>query len=155
MYARTRVAIAALSLSAFGLAFLQQHEGTREQAYLDSVGVPTICTGSTRAVRLGQVAAPGECETRLREDTSVAGNALRACVKAPLTQEQYDAVLSLTFNVGGGAVCRSTLVRKLNAGDCLGAANEFPRWNRAGGRVLPGLSKRRAAERELFIKGCN
>ena len=155
MQIRNKVAAVALSLSLTGVAFIQQWEGTEQQAYLDVVGVPTICTGSTRAVRIGQTASLGECQERLRLDTQAAGKALGRCVTAPVTQEQYDALLSLAFNIGGGAICGSTLVRRLNAGDCLGAAEQFPRWDMAGGKHLRGLQNRRQAERKEFLKGCS
>jgi lysozyme len=70
-----------------------------------------------------------------------------------LAQPTYDAIVSFTFNVGEGNLRRSTLLRKLNAGDIVGACNELPRWNKAGGRVLPGLVKRRAEERALCLEG--
>lgn len=149
-----KLSAAVLCISAAGVGFLQHWEDTREVAYLDSVGVPTICTGSTSGVRLGQVAAPGECEARLREDTGTAGKALARCVTAPVTQRQYDALLSLTFNVGGRNICTSTLVRKLNQGDCRGAAAQFLRWDYAGKQRLRGLTNRRQAESAEFIKDC-
>lgn len=155
MQIRNKVAAVALALSLTGVAFIQQWEGTEQQAYLDVVGVPTICTGSTRAVRIGQTASFGECQERLRLDTQAAGKALGRCVQAPVTQGQYDALLSLAFNVGGGAVCGSTLVRRLNSGDCVGAANQFLRWDYAGGKRVRGLTNRRAAERYTFIKDCH
>jgi len=145
---------AGLVLSAAGLVFVQGWEGTQEVAYLDIAGVPTICTGSTRGVRIGQVAKEGECLYRLREDTSRAGKAVQRCTTAPVTQEQYDALLSLTFNIGEGAYCKSTLVRKLNAGDCYGAYTEFLRWDYAWGKRSKGLGNRRKAESELFRTGC-
>lgn len=145
----------ALTLSLLGVGFIQSWEGTKQEAYLDVVQVPTICTGSTKGVRIGQVAAPGECEARLIEDTTYAGKALARCVTAPVTQRQYDALVSLGFNIGGGAICASTLVRKLNQGDCRGAAEQFLRWDYAGGHKVRGLTNRRKAERELFIGDCN
>lgn len=150
----TKALAATLSISAAGLLFIQQHEGTKTAAYQDTVKVWTICTGSTTKVRPGQIATLAECTARLQEDTTYAGKAIARCTTQPVTQGQYDALVSFTFNVGGGAYCRSTLVRKLNAGDCSGAANEFQRWNRAGGRVLPSLTKRRADEAALFRKDC-
>lgn len=154
---KTRLAIATLTLSFAGSAFIAHHEGTKQEAYLDAVGVPTICTGSTKNVFLGQTATLAECEARLVEDTTYAGQAIKRCLPADtkLTQRQYDALISFTFNVGGGAFCKSTLRRKIAAGDCHGAAQEFHRWNRAGGRVLPGLVKRRAQEAWMFEKGCD
>lgn len=145
---------AALTLSASGVLFIQNWEGTKYVAYRDSVGVPTICTGSTRAVRLGTTATPTECAVRLVEDTTYAGKAVARCVTAPVTQRQYDALVSLGFNIGGGALCSSTLVRKLNQGDCRGAAGQFLRWDYAGKQKLRGLTNRRAAESAEFIKDC-
>lgn len=150
-----RSLVAGLVLSLSGLAFIQTWEGSESSAYLDSVGVPTICTGSTKAVKIGDTATPQECQERLRLDVSDAGKALARCVTAPVTQGQYDALLSLSFNIGGGAICRSTLVRKLNHGDCTGAAKEFLRWDRAGGSRLRGLTNRRKAESSNFIKDCD
>lgn len=147
-------AVASLSLSPSGTALIKQWEGTSQVAYLDVVGVPTICTGSTRNVFIGQQATLAECEQRLVEDTSYAGAAIKRHVRVKLTQGQYDALVSFTYNVGGGAFARSTLLRRLNEGACTEAAQEFLRWNRAGGKVLRGLSNRRAAERALFIQGC-
>lgn len=155
MQIKTKLTAAALSLSLAGVAFIQSWEGTETSAYLDSVRVPTICTGSTRGVYLGQTATLAECEERLVQDTTYAGKAIQRCVTHKLTQEQYDALVSLSFNIGGGALCASTLVRKLNQGDCRGAGAEFLRWDYAGGKRLRGLSNRRAAESNLFLKGCN
>lgn len=149
--------VGALALGPVGITLIKQWEGTKHVAYLDSVGVPTICTGSTRGVFIGQRATPGECEERLREDTGYAGAAVRRCLgeHVRLTQGQYDALVSLTFNIGGGAFCRSTLSRKLNSGDCEGAAREILRWDKAGGQRLRGLTLRRQAEFNLFMEGCH
>lgn len=145
----------ALAISAAGLGFIQQSEGIRYDAYLDSVQVPTICVGSTRKVFLGQRATLQECEERLREDTSRAGKAIGRHVQVRLTQGQYDALLSLVFNIGEGNFARSTLLRKLNAGDCRGAGAEFARWVYAGKVKLRGLVLRRSGERQMFEGGCD
>lgn len=144
----------ALSLSVVGVGFIQSWEGTERVAYLDSVGVPTICTGSTKGVYVGQKATIAECEHRLIEDTTYAGKAIQRCVREKITQGQYDALVSLAFNIGGSATCTSTLVRKLNQGDCRGAAEQFLRWDYAKGKRLRGLTNRRMAERELFLRDC-
>lgn len=154
MRENSKFAAAVLALSVAGTLFIQNFEGTKNVAYLDSVGVPTICTGSTRAVRIGQVASDAECAVRLKQDTSRAGAALKRGVTVRVTQEQYDALLSLVFNIGEGAFMRSTLLVRLNAGRCTEAADQFLRWDYAGGKRLRGLSKRRAAERAMFIQGC-
>ena len=154
MTLRSKLAASALALSLAGVAFIQTWEGTEQDAYLDVVQVPTICTGSTRGVHVGQHASLQECQERLRLDTEAVGRAMARCVTQNVTQGQYDALLSLGFNIGTGALCRSTLVRKLNAGDCLGAGQEFLRWDMAGGKHLRGLQNRRQAERTEFLKGC-
>ena len=133
------------------------HEGTVPRVYLDPAGVATSCTGHTKTVTRKDVgkAVPLEvCHELLRADLKEHEDHVRKAVLVPITQGQFDALVSLDFNIGGRAFSNSTLLRKLNAGDCLGAGAEFPRWNRAGGRVLPGLVKRRGAERALFEKGC-
>ena len=144
-----------LALSVAGIVFIQKYEGTSLNAYLDVGQVPTICTGSTRNVFVGQKATLAECEERLREDTTYAGVAVQRYVQTKLSQGQYDALVSFVFNVGPGAFKKSTLLRKLNAGECHAAAREFLRWNKAQGKVYPGLTKRRAAEKEMFEKDCD
>jgi lysozyme len=137
------------------LAFVAGMEGMRYVGYLDPVGIPTVCAGHTGPeVRAGMRVSPAECVALLNKDMQTAGRDVARCVRVPVTREQFDALTSFTFNVGGGAMCRSTLVRKLNAGDCTGAAAEFSRWTRAGGKELPGLVRRRAAERAMFEGGC-
>jgi lysozyme len=158
--ATAAVAVATLSVAATmipsksGLDSIRGYEGTRTVAYLDSVQVPTICTGSTRGVFLGQTATLAECEQRLKEDATYAGRGVGKAVQVKLTQGQYDALVSFVFNVGETQFYRSTLLRKLNAEDCYGAGREFDRWVFAGGKRLAGLVKRRAAERKQFEGGC-
>lgn len=137
-----------------GLDAIKKHEGAAHVAYLDSVKVPTICYGSTRGVRMGQKATAAECEERLRIDATYAGKGVGQAVHVRLTQGQYDALVSLVFNIGETQFYRSTLLRKLNAGDCYGAGREFDRWVYAGGTKLRGLVSRRADERKRFEEGC-
>jgi lysozyme len=145
---------ASLSAGAAAIALITTYEGLRLEAYKDPVGVWTICYGSTKNVQPGQVATLQECENRLGADAEEAANAVRKYVQHPITQEQFDALVDFTFNLGAGNFKNSTLLRKLNAGDCYGAAEEFRRWVYAGGQVLPGLQKRREAEYELFLADC-
>lgn len=152
-----RVLAALLTISAAGLTGIVRHEGMVKAVYLDPVGIPTACVGHTKTVTqrdVGKQISEDVCLRMLDEDTADAQRAVQRSVTVPITQEQYDALVSFTFNVGGGALHSSTLVRKLNAGDCWGAGAEFPRWNKARGRVLKGLVKRRADERNLFETGC-
>lgn len=155
--AARRVLAGALTLSAIGIGGIVAHEGTRRTVYLDPVGIPTVCVGHTETVTradVGKQVSDELCRTLLLRDTATAQAAVKATVKVPITQEQYDALVSFTFNVGSGNLRSSTLLRKLNAGDCWGAGREFSRWTRAKGQVLPGLVKRRADERKLFETGC-
>lgn len=147
---------AALVLSAAGTGALIGYEGSQPVVYLDPVGIPTACVGHTKNVTTADVGKDLShlCAQLLAEDTRDAQASVRQSVDVPITQAQYDALVSFTFNVGGANLRSSTLLRKLNAGDCHGAAAEFPRWNRARGRVLPGLIKRRASERSMFEQGC-
>ena len=145
---------ASLSVGAAAVALITTYEGLRLEAYKDPVGVWTICYGSTKNVQPGQVATLQECENRLGADAEEAANAVRKYVQHPITQEQFDALVDFTFNLGAGNLKNSTLLRKLNAGDCYGAAEEFRKWVYAGGQVLPGLQKRREAEYELFLADC-
>lgn len=143
-----------LSISAAGLTFIQQEEGIVPVAYRDAVGIPTICTGSTKNVFIGHVATPLECAQRLQEDTTYAGKAVARLVSVPLSQGQYDALVSFTFNCGPTNLAGSTLLRRLNAGQCREAAAEFLRWDRAKGKRLRGLTERRKREAALFVKDC-
>lgn len=152
--AKQRVAAAALALSAVGAAGVIAHEGWVKVGYKDPIGIVTACAGHTATAQLGRVYTDAECHALLRQDVREAEQAVRRLVTVRLTQAQFDALVSFTFNVGQGNLARSTLLRKLNAGDCVGAANEFLRWNRAGGQVFRGLTIRRQDERAMFITGC-
>lgn len=147
---------ATLALSAVGTGAIVMYEGSEPIVYLDPVGIPTACVGHTKTVTRADVGKDLShlCAQLLAEDTGDAQASVRRAVTVPITQAQYDALVSFTFNVGGGALHTSTLLKKLNAGDCWGAGAELPRWNKARGRVLPGLVKRRAAERVMFETGC-
>lgn len=136
-------------------ALFASFEGYRERAYLDTGGVWTICAGSTRGVYEGMIASPAECAERLDADVRAAAIGIASCVRVPITGGQFDALVSFAGNVGVGAACGSTLVRKLNAGDCVGAAAEFDRWVYDNGKVVGHLKNtRRPAERRVFEAGC-
>lgn len=137
------------------MSTIKEHEGLRTSAYLDPVGIPTICYGHTGPeVRLGLRYTRAGCDAILMEDIRVHWTGLQGCITRPLTPNQRDAVISFGFNVGVAKACRSTLVRKINAGDYPGAAAEFPKWRYAkvSGRnvALRGLTRRREAEAALF-----
>jgi lysozyme len=141
-------------ISVAGLATLVTEEGSRNSAYLDIANIPTICVGHTANVRMGDTATNEVCHELLKQDVRIAESAIRGSVRVAITQDQFDALVSWTFNVGAKAAAGSTLVRKLNAGDCRGAASEFPRWVHAGGKKSAGLLKRRLREQKHFEKDC-
>lgn len=128
-------------------------EGLRTVAYADPVGIPTICFGETKGVRMGDRATVEKCKGMLAESLQIANRQVDSCVSQFLPDTRRAALVSFTYNVGGQAFCSSTLVRKLNAGDTRGACNELSRWTRAKGIELPGLAKRRAAERAMCMQG--
>lgn len=133
-----------------GLALIKEFEGCKLIAYQDSVGIWTIGYGSTRDVHKGMIIDATEAEIRLLRDLEVAEKCVTNSVTVPITSNQADALISFTFNLGCGNLRKSTLLRRLNDGDDEGAANEFTKWDMAGGKVLPGLTRRRLAEQALF-----
>ena len=139
-----------MQISKDGLDLIKQFEGLYLKAYRCPAGVPTIGYGYTAGVAMGQTITQQQADDYLRRDVRQFERAVARLVTVPLTQGQFDALVSFAFNLGEGALAQSTLLRLLNAGDYAGAAAQFDRWNKAGGRVLPGLVRRRAAERALF-----
>ena len=148
---KTRITVAALAVSAAALVGIATHEGYRGEAYKDAVGIPTIGYGETAGVKMGDKTTPERALVQLLESTEKHADAIRQCIHVPLYQHEFDAYISLAYNIGTGAFCKSTLVKKLNQGDYTGACNEIRRWNKAGGKVLPGLVKRREAEYEMCM----
>lgn len=150
---RFRVTLAALAISAAGVLGITQWEGYTDHAVIPIPGdVPTIGHGTTvypdgTPVQLGDITNRREAVEYMRHDLDMFEQGVKRCVKVPLHQHEYDAFISLAYNIGVGAFCGSTLVRLLNAGDYAGACAQISRWIRAGGRVVQGLVNRRAAER--------
>lgn len=140
-----------MKISPHGLAIIKGAEGLRLEAYLCPAGIPTIGYGSTRGVVLGDTITEDEAEQRLKDDVEEFEGCVADVVTVPLTQGQFDALVSLSFNIGCTRFANSTLVRLLNAGDIDGAAAEFSRWVKSKGQTLPGLVRRRQAERERFV----
>ena len=135
-----------------GLDLVKEFEGFRANAYRCPAGVPTIGYGHTKTARMGMTITRERAEQLLRSDLFDAESAVSRLVKVPLSSNEFSALVSFVFNLGEGNFAKSTLLRKLNAGDKRGAADELPRWNKAGGKVLQGLVRRRAAERALFLR---
>jgi len=142
----------AIALS--GAFLVAPFEGKENKVYVDPVGILTSCYGHTgNELKKGQVFTDEQCLDQLAEDLLEHDKKMLRYVYVPLSEEEHAAYLSFTYNVGVGAFKNSTLLKKLNAGDRVGACNELTRWNKAGGKVLNGLTKRRQAEREMCLKG--
>lgn len=136
------------------LNLIREFEGCRLSAYVDTVGVVTIGWGETENVKIGDRWTQDRADLTLkRRVLSLMSDILEVCPALEERPECLAAVTSFTYNVGFSNYRKSSMCRKIKEGDWMGAADEFPRWNRAGGRVLRGLTRRRAAERELFLRG--
>lgn len=146
-------------LSGKGIEFLKQWEGVKYEVYLDPIGLPTVGVGhlltedEKRTYKVGQKITAQEVDALLRRDISSTVRAVNNWVIHELDQHEFDAVVSLVFNIGVNAFKRSTLLKKLNRGQDKEAAKEFLRWNRAGGKVIRGLTRRRESEMDLFLNG--
>ncbi|CAI0726671.1 lysozyme [Serratia grimesii] len=143
-----------MQISNKGRDFIKGFESLRLVAYPDPAtgGKPwTIGWGHTKGVKPGDRITQEQAEQFLSDDLSVFELTVNSAIKRPMTQNQFDAMVSLAFNIGGPEFVGSTLVKKFNAGDVLGAADQFPRWKFGKGKVMPGLVRRRAAERETFL----
>lgn len=133
--------------------FIAQHEGFKSRIYKDPYGYPTIGFGHLLREGEEELFKNGITRERalelLHQDIREAEKAVNLLVKVPLTQNQFDALVSFTYNVGSGNLKKSTLLKKLNEGDYVGASNEFMKW--IGKPPLPGLQRRRSEERKIFL----
>lgn len=146
-------------LSDFGIDLIRSFEGLRTQAYLDSVNIWTIGYGtikypSGKRVTKGDVCTEAQAKMYMKNDLKGFVAAINNLVKVPLNQNQFDALVSLTYNIGEGAIAGSTLLKRLNEGNYKEAAAQFDVWNKGKVKgvlqVIPGLTNRRAKERKLF-----
>ena len=142
-----------VALTALATGTVSYFEGRELRAYQDIVNVWTICDGETKGVQRGDVATHSQCDAMLARNLRTYEAGLDRCLTGYVPGEAKVAFLSWTYNVGVGAACGSTLVRKANAGDLAGACNELLKWNRAGGKPVRGLTIRREAERKLCLEG--
>jgi len=154
---KTRTIIAALVLSGGGLIGIASHEGYRGEAYIPVPGdVPTIGFGSTTnsdgsRIAPAQRTNPVAALKRLGEHVEVFEEAVKRCAPVPMHQYEFDAYVSLAYNIGGNAFCKSTIVKKLIAYDYEGACKEILKWDKFKGNSLPGLTKRRTEEYNICI----
>lgn len=142
-----------LATLALCITIVSGFEGLKTKAYKDIVGIPTICFGETRGVRMGDTKSVQECRVMLGDRLIEFSLEIDKCIHVPVPPKSYASFLSLAYNVGEGAFCRSTLVKKLNTGDIRGACNELLKWDRAGGKKVRGLTIRRNTERKLCLEG--
>ncbi len=137
-----------------GFDLIKTFEGLRLQAYPDpATGADpwTIGYGATRGVTKGMAITVDQAERMLRNDVARFEPELERLLKVTVSQNQWDALMSFVYNLGAANLASSTLLKLLNKGDIAGAAAQFPRWNKAAGREMAGLTKRRAAEQSLFL----
>jgi lysozyme len=144
--------------SALGRKLITQHEGEVLKVYKDPVGLPTVGVGhlvkqnERKQYPVGKVITKAESQKLLAQDLHTSEIAVEDAVTAPINQNQFDALVSLTFNIGVAAFKRSSVRKRLNALNYEGAADAFLVWNKADNKVLAGLTKRREAERDLFLE---
>ena len=146
-----------MNINQEGLDIIKYYEGWSNSPYKCPAGVPTIGYGSTWDIKGKKITmnhkeiTEEQGEALLLRELRHVKHAINKLIKAELTENMYSSLASLTYNIGSGNLQHSTLRMKLNRGWYEAAANEFPKWRRAGGKILKGLVKRRAKERELFL----
>jgi lysozyme len=152
MIDRRRAGIAGLAASASVFVSLLMHEGYSDNAIVPVPGdVPTIGFGTTEGVKPGDHITAPRAVARALVDVQKFEGALKTCIKVPLAQYEYDAYVSLAYNIGSGAFCGSTLVKNLNAGDYDAACLAILSWDKFKGKPLRGLTIRRQAEYKMCI----
>ncbi|MFQ5626653.1 MAG: lysozyme, partial [Methyloligellaceae bacterium] len=154
IFGAKRVVTATVTAIALASPCVEKWEGLRTTAYRDIVGIPTICFGETKGVKMGDTATAQECRAMLAGRLAGFEQRLIACSPAysGLPPKAQAALISWSYNVGSRAACHSTLMRKAAAGDLTGMCDELLRWNRAGGRVVQGLVNRRNEEWQMCME---
>jgi|TARA_B100001964_G_scaffold172629_1_gene190076 lysozyme len=145
------IIISMMKIENNGIGLIKEFEGKRLVAYQDSVGVWTIGYGHTKNVKEGDSIDSLEAEDLLTEELKEYAEYVNKYVKVPLNQNQFDALVSWTYNLGPSNLRESTMLKVLNNGEYDKVPAEMKRWNRAGGKVLAGLVRRREAEARLFL----
>ncbi len=154
----TRLKKAGIGLTVAGslaIGVIGGFEGIRTKAYRDVVGIPTVCFGETRGVKMGDEYTVAECKTMLGEALVDFEAGMRKCLVAPekIPDKTYVAFLSLAYNIGQKGFCGSSVARYADAGNLPAACDAILAWNKAGGRIIKGLVTRRQAERKLCLEG--
>lgn len=154
----SRLKTAVGAMTAVGLlttAFVTNWEGIRLYAYRDVIGVWTACQGITKDIKPGMKFTRSQCDALFIDELAKHEAGMRACLNDPdsIPVKPYVAMVSVTFNIGTGGFCRSSMARLINAGDLRGACETLSLYVKAGGRTIQGLVNRRAAERRLCMEG--
>jgi lysozyme len=139
-----------MEYSESGFALTKSFEKCRLTPYKDVVGVWTDGWGNTHGVIPGHLITQAAADAKLVENVAWAVGEVNDNVEVPLTQNQFDALVDLTFNIGRNAFDKSTILVLLNKGDYVGASEQFKRWNKAAGQVVNGLTNRRRADEDMF-----
>jgi lysozyme len=139
-----------VNISEEGISLIKKFEGCELRSYQDAVDVWTVGYGHTKDVKPGQMITKEEAEEMLIEELTEYCSYVETAVEVPLHQNQFDALVSWTYNLGPTNLNSSTMLKKLNAGEYEDIPEQIKRWNKAGGKVLPGLERRRLAESLLF-----
>ena len=139
-----------MKISIEGLSLIKKFEGCELNSYKCAAGVPTIGYGSTHGIQMGMSISKARAEELLLEDISKFEDIVDKAVTVALDQHQFDALVSWTFNLGGGNLNSSTMLKVINSGDYEDVPEQIKRWNKANGKVLEGLIRRREAEALLF-----
>lgn len=143
----------ATTAGALAVAVIGGFEGLRLAAYRDVVGVPTVCYGETRGVKMGDRHTKAECDEMLLAALRAFEAGVVRCAPVPMSDRTLVAHVSLAYNIGVAGYCGSSVARLANAGHPEASCDAFMKWNRAGGVVWPGLTRRRAAERDMCLAG--
>jgi len=138
---------------AIALAAVAGYEGLSLHAYPDVIGVPTICYGETKGVNSGDIRTKAQCDEMLSARLVEFNAEINKCIRVELPETRRAAIVSLAYNIGSDQFCKSTVVRKLNAGDVSGACDAFLMWRFAKGIEWQGLINRRQKERALCRDG--
>jgi lysozyme len=150
MHPKNKVLVGVVTASLIASTAL--FEGDKRTSYEDMVGVLTVCHGYTgKDIVRGKTYTKEECSSLLKKELQVHAKGVLECTNVPLTQYQYDAYTMFAYNVGVGAYCKSSLLKKLNRGDYKGACEGLTAWSYAGGKFVPGLYRRRMYERQMCL----
>jgi lysozyme len=141
--------------AALAVSLIGGFEGLRTTAYLDSVKIPTVCYGETKGIHLGMKFTKDQCDAMFVSRLDEFATKVEACVKRPMSDKTLVAFTSLSYNIGSAGFCNSSVVREYNKGNAKLACNKMEAFNKAGGRVLLGLVRRRSAESALCLEGIN